>query len=64
MWVLICKMLYLRHVWRWRRQAVIDARRERGARVIGVGAGTQLKAFRSEAFSRSNTAIQNLRRIP
>ena len=45
---------YLRHVWGWRRQEVITGW---WARVIGIGAGTLLEAFRSESISRSNTAI-------
>lgn len=60
-----CSVLaVIRHVWRWRRQEVISARRrERRARIISVGVGTLLEAFGIEAISRSNAAIQTLRRI-
>ena len=55
---------YLRHIWRWRRQEVIVARRrEWGARIVSVGAGAQLEAV-VEAVSGSDAAVQTLRRIP
>lgn len=47
-----------RHVRRWRRQEVIGTRRrQRGAGVVGVGAGALVQAFGVEAVSRSDAPV-------